>query len=202
MINRFRILGIIALAPYLVLSQSAFPIAVGSSDLVSNSKLLIAEAKATIDTSPAISGVKLLHEIFQRLRNSNQLALNNPTKQLNAASQAVRGSLDPLLAIRPSEKSLNKSSPSLAYALQNRRMYTDQEIASSDVGSNSQVREYRPSSRKRSMASARAAGTNAVTNSATSSNSSSTDALSRGFMLDARRRNPVMLRLRLRLQPR
>jgi hypothetical protein len=186
MINRFKTLGIIALAPYLVLSQSAFPIAVGSSDLVSNSKLLIAEAKATIDTSPAISGVKLLHEIFQRLRNSNQLALNNPTKQLTAASQAVRGSLDPLLAIRPSEKSLNKSSPSLAYALQNRHMYTNQEIASSDIGSNSQVREYTPSVRKRAMASARAAGTNAVTNSAISSNNSPTDALSRGFMLDAR----------------
>jgi hypothetical protein len=188
MINRLRALGIIALAPYLVLSQSAFPIAAGSSDIVSKSRLLIAEAKAAMDTSPAISGVKLLHEIFQRLRNSNQLALNNPTKQLNAASQAFRGSLDPLLAIRPSEKSMNKSSPSLAYALQDRRMYSNRELASSDAGSNSQVKEY----------SSRRATVNAVpttralqsaplmASSVLPSSNGSTDSISRGLILDAR----------------
>jgi len=188
MINRLRALGIIALAPYLVLSQSAFPIAAGSSDIVSKSRLLIAEAKAAVDTSPAISGVKLLHEIFQRLRNSNQLALNNPTKQLNAASQAFRGSLDPLLAIRPSEKSMNKSSPSLAYALQDRRMYSNRELASSDAGSNSQVKEY--SSRRaavNAMPAARALqSAPLVASSALPSSNVSTDSLSRGLILDAR----------------
>jgi hypothetical protein len=188
MINRLRVFGIIALAPYLVLSQSAFPIAAGSSDIISKPRLLIAEAKASIDTAPAISGVKLLQEIFQRLRNSNQLALNNPTKQLAAASQAFRGSLDPLLAIRPSEKSLNKSSPSLAYALQDRRIYSTQEVASSDAGSNSQVKEY---SSKRKMAPHRAMQSAAqsapvVASAATNLIGAPTDNLGRGVALDAR----------------
>jgi hypothetical protein len=208
MINRFRALGIIGLAPYLVLSQSAFPIAAGSSDIGSKSGLLIAEAKAAMDTAPAISGVKLLQEIFQRLRNSNQLALNNPTKQLTAASQAFQGALNPLLAIRPSEKSLNKSSPSLAYALQDRRMYSNQNLASSDAGSNSQIKEYSP---KRKMASARAAQSAAqsaapsaaqsaaqsdkasapvVASAAINSSSAPTDSFTRGLVLDSRPQQP------------
>ena len=121
MLSRMKAMGIVALAPYMVLSQSAFPIAAGSSDIRVTSRMLIAEAKSSPDSSPAVSGVKLLHEIFQKLRNSNQLALNYPNKQLAAASQAIQGSLNPLL-IRPSEKSSSQNSQ-LAYLQQSKKSF-------------------------------------------------------------------------------
>lgn len=127
-----RATGILALAPYLVLSQTAFPVAAGSTDIGQKSRMMIAEAK-TADSSYAASGVKLLHEIFQKLRNSNQLALNNPTKQLANATQTFAGSLDPLLAIRPAEKSLNKNQ-SLAYASQDKKVYSPRGFAEYGAG--------------------------------------------------------------------
>jgi hypothetical protein len=188
MINRLRAAALIALAPYMVLSQTAFPSPAGSADIGATSRMLIAEAKVPNDSAPAISGVKLLHEIFQRLRNSNQLALNNPTKQLAAASQAFRGSLDPLLAIRPSEKSLNRSSPSLAYALPERKIYASKDIASSDAGSNGQVKEYSHKKSARAHLSSRANAQSASLDAtdAMASNNAALDSLSRGTTVDAR----------------
>ncbi|HEY9759589.1 MAG TPA: hypothetical protein V6C97_30805 [Oculatellaceae cyanobacterium] len=109
MTNKLKTLAITALTPCMVLSQGVFPCAVESSNIGDKSRLLIAEAKSPPDSSPASAGVKLLRQIFLQLRNpQNQLALNYTTnRQLSAAKEAFQGALNPLLAIRPTEKSSN-----------------------------------------------------------------------------------------------
>ncbi|HEY9685321.1 MAG TPA: hypothetical protein V6C86_27345 [Oculatellaceae cyanobacterium] len=119
MTNKLKTLAITALTPCMVLGQGVFPCAVESSNIGDKSRLLIAEAKAPPDSSPASAGVKLLRQIFQQLRNpQNQLALNYTTnRQLSAAKEAFQGALNPLLAIRPTEKSSNMNQALDAKAL-------------------------------------------------------------------------------------